>query len=333
MSDDEEIRVPASDVDDILARAVDLAGEGPEDGEAGVPLSELERAAAEVGVPAGAVARAVAQQRSHRFGKILLVASLIVVGCCAGVGGLVATWTSARTERPGERAGGNPSPTTSAPMQDAPPPGVIAAPAPVPAQPVIAPPEADDPQEADSPAEQTFGPPADEPIEDPPDATGEEPGLLGGGPLSGEAVARAQKAIAGSWRLVGWVGAKGEPFEVPASARPATEVSPEAWHFLAGGRLRRTIGDDFAASGRWSVVSETAPPPGVAWLGLDTWWLIAMDHVQILALPGQVRPREWALMGEDGAERVIFYLGTDPVLAPSTLGARCAKGDPEGVRR
>ena len=341
MSDDDEIRVPASDVDDILDRAVDLAGEEPERGEAGVPLSEIERAAAEVGVPAEAVARAVAQQRSHRLGKRLLIAFVILVGCCASMGGLLATWMSAESERSAEGTGGNPAPTAAAPIPDAPPPGVPAGPEPVPAPPVAAPPEPDEPPEAVAPEEEPgtgdleepADPPTEEPSGDAPDAPGAQPGLLGGGPLSGEAVARAQTSIAGSWQLVGWVGAKGEPFEVPASARPSTEVSAEVWHFLAGGRFRRTIGDDFAASGRWSVVSETAPPAGVAWLGLETWWLIAMDHVQILALPGQVRPREWALMGEDGAERVIFYLGTDPVLSPTTLGARCVKGDPEGVRR
>ena len=150
--------------------------------------------------------------------------------------------------------------------------------------------------------------------------------------LSAAAAQAATATLAGSWQLVTWVMADAAKGEIPAQARPATAASAEVWHFAESGRFRRTIGDDFAASGRWSVDGSVEPPAQLAWLGVQDWWLVALEDVRIAALPTDVRPREWALVGRDGEERIVFYLGKEPVLTDTVSGARCVRGAAEGQR-
>ena len=139
--------------------------------------------------------------------------------------------------------------------------------------------------------------------------------------------------IAGTWQLVGWVDARGDGVEISARARPDTHASAEVWHFADTGRFRRTIGDDFAASGRWSVEGSVSVPERLEGTGATDWWLLALEDVRIAALPTDVRPREWALMGRAGQERLVFYLGKEPVLSDTAMGARCVPATVEGSRR
>ena len=96
MSDDDEIRVPASYVDDILDRAVDLAvragargGRRPAERVHGLqPRSKFPR-----NTLPGRGATAASP------GEETLIAFVILVGCCASMGGLLATWMSAESER------------------------------------------------------------------------------------------------------------------------------------------------------------------------------------------------------------------------------------------
>jgi hypothetical protein len=140
--------------------------------------------------------------------------------------------------------------------------------------------------------------------------------------LSGNEAAVAQQTIRGSWDLTSWVSGANRAAEIPAKNRPRTEPAPESWQFFEGGRFRRTIGDSFTVGGRWTVTSRISPSLEVEWLGLDSWWLLALDQVSLSALPGQARPREWALVGQDGKERIIFYLGRSPALDEKTMGGR-----------
>ena len=131
----------------------------------------------------------------------------------------------------------------------------------------------------------------------------------------------ARRSIEGSWDLNSWVSGW-RPAEIPAKSRAANELPPESWEFYQGGRFRRSIGDDFAVGGRWTVASRLAPLKELEWLGIESWWLLALDDVTLSALPGQVRPREWVLVGADGQERVVFYLGRTAVLGEKMMGGR-----------
>lgn len=314
---DDPTHVQADDAEAILERAVELAAAETAEQEARVAVAELERAAAEVGVPPSAVAAAVAEHTARRRLRWGIAGAVALVSICAGLTvGAALLATALRPETPA------PTPRPEAPGP--PPPAAAPEATPTPPEPVA--PE----------------PPATLPSEPPPrapEADGTEPvvtpapsGTLVPVPLSGGEAGRAQAALVGTWQLVGWVAASGEPLEVAASARPATEASAEVWHFLAGGRFRRTLGEDFASSGRWTLLGTTEEPAALAWLGIETWWLVALDQVRITALPGQVRPRAWALVGRDGPERVIYFLGEQPELSPKTLGARTVPAEGEGAR-
>lgn len=343
MSNDDDTHVDASDAEEILERAVELAGEEQAEEASRVSLEELERAAAEVGVPAEAVARAAQEQKARRTVTRLLLLLGVLAVACTGLAGMLLLVVSSRpedadraqdatVEEPGLDSR-SAAPRSAGSRDAGPAPADVAPPT---RDPIPSPSQDSDTVEEGQPApsgDDPGGGGVSPPPSPPPSAPGAPEAGVGGAPLSGEAVARAQTAVTGSWQLVAWVGAKGQPLEVPVSARSDGEAAAEVWHFLSGGRFRRTIGGDFAVSGRWSVMSEVSAPEGVQWVGAETWWLVALDQVQVLALPGQIRPREWALVGMDGEERIIFYLGAEPDLAPSTLGARSVRGTPEGARR
>lgn len=144
--------------------------------------------------------------------------------------------------------------------------------------------------------------------------------------LTGDAAADARRAVQGNWQLVSWVTAGEKGAEVPARQRADHEPSAELWDFTSGGRFRRTIGSDFAMGGRWTVVQALAAPASLQWLGIETWWLLALDGVQIASLPIDQRAREFALVGQDGDERIIVYLGREASVGKTVTGARCVRG-------
>lgn len=318
---DTDPHVQADDAEAILKRAVELAAAQDAPEEERVSVAELERAAAEVGVPPQAVAAAVAEHaQRRRLRWALAVAGLVAIGC-AGLLGAAALLRDVGT--------GPEAPTKTETKIPAVPPAPSAPPPETPEAP-DRPGDALLPLPIETPTPPPAPPPAaaqKEPAVDP-----SAPGVLLPVPLSGDEAGQAQAAVVGTWQLVAWVAASGEALEVAASARPATEASAEVWHFLAGGRFRRTLGDDFATSGRWSVLSKTEPPQTLQWLGIDTWWLVALDQVRVAALPNQVRPRAWALVGQDGTERLIYYLGDQPDLSPKVFGARTIAAASEGAR-
>ncbi len=98
MSNDDDTHVDASDAEEILERAVELAGEEQAEEASRVSLEELERAAAEVGVPAEAVARAAQEQKARRtVSRLLLLLGALAVAC-TGLAGMLLLVVSSRPE-------------------------------------------------------------------------------------------------------------------------------------------------------------------------------------------------------------------------------------------
>ena len=311
-SDEGGERLSPDQVDDILDRAVEL-GEPPP-AEPSLSLSELKSAATEAGIPASAVEAAASEVlgrgesdelQAKGLGLLPLVGALFFVGVLV-LGGLgFVTYQLLK------------SPEELSPQHENQSNIGMEKPAEVVEE--AERPEQDLASTASARKENLSEPIQPEVTEVAPEraASQLQPYLL-----SGEAAAQAQEAIQGSWDLTSWVSGANRAVEIPAKRRPKTEAPPEGWEFFKGGRFRRTIGDNFTVGGRWTVTSRVPPSPEVAWLGLEKWWLIALDQVALSALPGQERPREWALLGQDGEERIIFYLGRSPELDEKTMGGR-----------
>ena len=311
-SDDSGERLSRDQVDDILDRAVEL-GEPPP-AEPSLSLSELKSAATEAGIPASAVEAAASEVLGRgesealptkSLGLLPLVGALFFVGVLVlgGLGFVMYQLLGSAEEL-------SPQHENQSNVEVEKPPQVTEEP-----ERSEAPPSSTERE----PKEGSSEPPQPEVVEAAREraASQLQPDLL-----SGEAAAQAQQAIQGSWALTSWVSGANRAAEIPAKSRPKTEAPPEGWEFFKGGRFRRTIGDNFTVGGRWTVTSRVPPSPEVAWLGLEKWWLIALDQVALSALPGQERPREWALVGQDGEERIIFYLGRSPELDERTMGGR-----------
>jgi hypothetical protein len=304
-------RIPQDEVEDVVARAAELAAaeqRAAAEASAGASEADVKQAAREAGIDPVHVERALAERRERtlrlRRGMVLRALCLGALAVlAAGLFALraVARWVTAD--------GGGAEPAGAS--VDAPGPGHDRSA------------EGSTVPEPDGSAEGSAVPEPDGSAEG--SAVAAEPprvGVLVPTLLSGQAAAAAADALEGDWQLASWLSLGSERLEVPARRRAETEPPVEAWQMLSSGRFRRSFSDGLAAGGRWSVAGTVPAPEGVAWLGIDTWWLVALDDVTLSYDPLAGRGREWALVARDGEEAVFVYLGKSADASAVTLGGR-----------
>lgn len=312
-------RIPEADVDDVVARAVELEAAARRPSDSGVDVADVKRAAREAGVDPAFVERAVEELDAERERSAAQKLRLKrVAGAICGVLALAGVLWGMAANRPvthevseaevpaapsSARATSTPRPpaVTDMPSEPTPPPE--------PTPPVTEPsPATDRPAATDAPT--TTKPTADRLT----------PTLL-----TGPAATAAAAALHGDWQLAAWLSVGSERIEVPSLRRSPMDPPTEAWDLRSNGRFRRSLGGTLAVGGRWTVTGTVAPPEKLAWLGADTWWLVALDEVTVSLNPLEKRGREWLLAARDGEDALLVYLGTDASADEVTMGGRFTK--------
>jgi hypothetical protein len=315
-------RIPQDEVDDVVARAAELAAaeqRAAAEASAGASVADVKQAAREAGIDPAHVERALAerQERARRLRRGVVLGGLGVGALAVVVGMAFALRAAARWFDDDAVVDAH---VTSGPQTPVQAPGSAGTGA------------WDRSGEAPLAREdrtvgtsETSGAAAAEP--EAPTAHAEAPAASPLVPrmLSGQEAAVASAALTGDWQLASWLSLGSEQLEVPARRRAETEPPAEAWQLLSSGRFRHSFSDGVAAGGRWSVAGTVSPPERVAWLGIETWWLVALDDVTLSYDPLAGRGREWALVARDGDEAVFVYLGKSADASEVTLGGRFTK--------